>query len=132
MFSALLKASTSARREIARPWAIACSGESLRDGFLDFHGQLSEPQINLKNYDEPEPKPPASSILKCFRVCFRVVTPHSPKSVTCVHRSALSNFEKGGFDPTLKFEPGGFSAHFGLVARRIASTYGRYASLGRV
>ena len=47
-------------------------------------------------------------------------------------RSALSNFEKGGFDPTLKFEPGGFSAHFGLVARRIASTYGRYASLGRV
>ena len=47
-------------------------------------------------------------------------------------RNALSNFEKGGFDPTLKFEPGGFSAHFGLVARRIASTYGRYASLGRV
>ena len=29
-------------------------------------------------------------------------------------RSAVSNFERGVFDPTLKFDPGGFSAHFGL------------------
>ena len=34
----------------------------LRDGFLAFRGQLSEPQVNLKNNDGPEPKPPASNI----------------------------------------------------------------------
>ena len=33
---------------------------------------------------------------------------------TAIMRSALSNFERGVFDPTLKFDPGGFSAHFGL------------------
>ena len=30
--------------------------------FCTSHGQLSEPQVNLKNNDEPEPKPPASNI----------------------------------------------------------------------
>ena len=30
--------------------------------FCTSHGQLSEPQVNFKNNDEPEPKPPASNI----------------------------------------------------------------------
>ena len=47
--------------DIARPWAIACSDESCETVFCTSHGQLSEPQVNLKNNDGPEPKPPASS-----------------------------------------------------------------------
>ena len=48
--------------DIARPWAIACSDESCETVFCTSHGQLSEPQVNLKNNDGPEPKPPASNI----------------------------------------------------------------------
>jgi len=44
----------------------------------------------------------------------------------------LAIFVTGGFSTSKKFEPGGFSARSPLVARRMASTYGRYASLGPV
>ena len=39
---------------------------------MDFHEQLSEPQINLKKNDEPEPKPPASNIFALVFVFFLV------------------------------------------------------------
>ena len=55
----------------------------LRDGFLAFRGQLSEPQVNLKNNDEPEPKPPARNIFALVFVFFLVPVRGLPKCGRC-------------------------------------------------
>ena len=60
----------------------------LRDGFLHFHGQLSQPQTNLKNDDRPEPKPPASSFFP--RPNFHTLVPVvAPRKIWCVRAGSL-------------------------------------------
>ena len=51
---------------------------------MHFHGQLSEPQINLKKNDEPEPKPPASNIFALVFVFF-LVPVVAPSNVRLAH-----------------------------------------------
>jgi hypothetical protein len=53
------------------------------DGFLAFRGQLSQPQINLKMNDEPEPKPPAINIFSIL------VRPNVPTLVPVVVKNRM-------------------------------------------
>jgi hypothetical protein len=62
LLPAIYAALACADHEVARPWASHALREFRETVFLDFKGQRSGPQVNLKYDDEPEPKPPASNI----------------------------------------------------------------------